>query len=141
MPGIDLSDVNQLREMAARLEELQQQGLNDAEIERQLEREQADQRRQLQTARGALNADTITPGQQPDQDPIEAAFAAGKNAGARGSQAAFKAFVDTTFAAAGRGDPRVTTQGTVDTETNERWLADAHERQTRNKERSSFVPR
>jgi hypothetical protein len=141
MPGIDLSDVNQLREMAARLEELQAQGLNDAEIERRLEAEQVEQRRQLQTARGALNADTITPGQQPDQDPVEAAFAAGKAAGGRGSQGAFKAFVDTTFAAAAAGDPRVTTQGTVDTETRERWLGDAHERQVRNRDASNFTPK
>jgi hypothetical protein len=138
MPAIDL---NELREQAARLEELQRQGLNDAEIQRRLEQEQVQQRRQLQANRGALNADAMPPGAEPEQDPIEAAFAAAKSAGARGSAAAFRGYVDTLFAAAAAGDERVAHSGTVNTEVRERWLAQAHQRQVGNRDASTFVPR
>jgi TolA-binding protein len=138
---MDLGDLNQLREMAARLEELQQQGLNDAEIERRLEQEQVAQRRQLQQARGALNADSAAPGTEPTEDPLAAAMAAGKAAGGRGSDDAFRAYADRLFASAAAGDDRVAHRGTVDHETRERWLQQARQRQVANRDRSSFTPK
>jgi hypothetical protein len=101
----------------------------------------ADQRRQLQSARSALNADAAPPGEMPDVDPYESALAAANRAGPRGSDRAFQAGVERIFEAAQAGDPRVMTQGTVDAKTREDWMAQAHERQAANRERSGWTRR
>jgi hypothetical protein len=134
-------DLNVIREQAARIEELQHQNLSDAEIQRQLEQEQIAQRRQLQQARGALNADALPPGSEPQGDPIDDAIRAGHFAGRRGSDAAMRAYVDKLFAAAQRGDARVMSQGIVTSETREAWMADAHQRQVANREASGWTNR
>jgi hypothetical protein len=51
-----------------------------------------------------------------------------------------EAGLEKLFSAAQAGDPRVTTQGTVDRETAERWHADAVRRQVANRDRSNFTP-
>ena len=101
----------------------------------------ADARSSLQQARGAMNADAASPGQEPTGDPIEEALRAGKAAGRRGSDDAMKGYVDSLFARAAQGDPRVMHDGTVTHEVREKWLGQAHERQVANRDKSNFIPR
>jgi hypothetical protein len=133
-----------LREIAQRLAE----GQTISEIGAELDgppgptpEEQAAtaQRRQLQDARGALNAEAAPPGQEPDQDPIAHGFRAADASGhQRGSDGRMEAYLQSVFTAAQAGDPRVVTQGVVDQETCERWHADAHKRQIANRDQSSM---
>jgi hypothetical protein len=95
------------------------------------------QRRQLQDARSALNADAASPGEEPDEDPIDRAFHAADASGhQRGSDGRVEAFVSKLFEAAQAGDPRVAHQGTVTEEVKQGWMRDAHERQIANRDRS-----
>ena len=94
-----------------------------------------EQRRQLQDARGALNAESVSPGQEPDEDPVSRGFALADQSGhRRGSDARAQAYLGAVFEAAQRGDPRVVNDGVPDRETNERWMADAHRRQIANRD-------
>ena len=96
-------------------------------------------RRDLQQARGALNAEAAPPGQEPDTDPIDAAFRAADESGyQRGSDMRMATYVDGIFRAAKAGDPRVMTQGVPDQETRERWHEAAHKRQISNRDASSM---
>ena len=98
------------------------------------------QRRQLQDARGALNAESAPPGQEPEEDPVEGMIQAARRSGSpRGSQGYIDAGLERLFAAAQAGDARVVTQGTVDRETAERWHRDGVQRQVANRERSGFT--
>jgi hypothetical protein len=100
----------------------------------------AAQRRSLQEQRGALNAEAAPPGQEPEADPVEGMIAAARRSGApRGSERYMEAGFESLFAAAQAGDARVTTQGTVDRETAERWHGDAIQRQVRNRDRSGVT--
>jgi hypothetical protein len=95
----------------------------------------ADQRRNLQQARGALNAEAAPPGQEPDEDPVARGFALADQSGhRRGSDARAEAYLGAVFEAAQAGDPRVMTQGVVDQATRERWHEDAHRRQIANRD-------
>jgi hypothetical protein len=97
----------------------------------------ADNRRQLQEARGALNAESASPGQEPDVDPVSRAFKVADESGAqRGTDARMQAYTEALFEAAQRGDPRVVHDGTVDDATKQRWMAEAHRRQIANREQS-----
>jgi hypothetical protein len=99
----------------------------------------AAQRRALQEQRGALNAESISPGQEPEADPIDRAFKLADESGAqRGSDLRMQRFVEGIFEAAQRGDPRVVHDGTIDAETRQRWHADAHRRQIANREQSGM---
>lgn len=101
----------------------------------------AAERRNLQAARSALNAEGAPPGQEPQGDPIVEANALGMQAGGRGSDRAMEAYVSRVFGAAEAGDPRVVSQGTVSQEQREQWIAQAQERQTRNRDNSGFTQR
>jgi hypothetical protein len=98
-------------------------------------------RRQLQDARGALNAEAAPPGQEPEADPIDEALAAGRAAGPRGSERAMAAHFEKVIEAAHKGDPRVMSVGVVDAETRERWMADARDRQMANRDQSGAAHR
>ena len=99
------------------------------------------QRRDLQAARGALHAEGFSPGQEPEADPVDAALVDGRTAGGRGSDRAMEAYANRIFAAAAEGDPRVSSQGVVTSETREAWMADAHQRQIANRDRSGMAHR
>jgi hypothetical protein len=101
----------------------------------------ARERRDLQQARGALNAEAFPPGQEPEGDPVDEALVAGRSAGGRGSDQAMEAYASHIFAAAQAGDPRAMSQGTVDSETRERWMADAHKRQVANRDQGGMIHR
>jgi len=93
----------------------------------------------LQSARSALHAEAAPVGQEPDTDPIDAAFRAADQSGyQRGSDNRMATYVESIFQAAKAGDPRVMTQGVPDQETRERWHADAHKRQIANRDASSM---
>jgi hypothetical protein len=97
-------------------------------------------RRSLQEQRGALNAEAAPPGAEPQQDPVEAMIAAARRSGApRGSERYIEAGLERLFEPALAGDARVTSQGTVDRQTAERWHDDAIQRQVANRERSGFT--
>jgi hypothetical protein len=99
----------------------------------------AENRRQLQAARGALNAESASPDEQPAIDPIDDAFATAEQSGhQRGSDGRMQAYVERLFAAAAAGDPRVVNQGTIDDETRQRWHDQAHQRQIANRQKSEF---
>jgi hypothetical protein len=106
-----------------------------------LEHPGADQRRHLQDARGALNAEAAPPGQEPDIDPIDEAHVKGRTAGPRGSEAAMGAYFEQVIEAAHKGDPRVMSVGVVDADTRERWMADARTRQMANRDQSGAAHR
>jgi hypothetical protein len=58
----------------------------------------AAQRRQLQDARGALNAEAAPPGQQPDEGPIDRAFKLADESGhQRGSDNRMAAYIEGIF--------------------------------------------
>jgi hypothetical protein len=96
-----------------------------------------EQRRSLQDARGALNAEALPPGQEPTSDPVEDGFRAADASGhQRGSDGRMDAYLQNVFQAAQRGDPRVVHEGTVDDATRRRWHQDAHRRQIANREQS-----
>jgi hypothetical protein len=88
----------------------------------------------LQDARRTLSGDGGPGGTVPDADPIVSGLKAGHDAGGRGSDRAFQAYVNEVFAGAVAGDPRVVSRGTVDAETNERWMAEARARQVANRD-------
>jgi hypothetical protein len=99
----------------------------------------AENRRQLQAARGALNAEAAPPGQEPDVDPIGRAFKVADESGhQRGTDGRMQAYVEGLFEAAAQGDPRVVHDGTIDDETRRRWHDDAHRRQIANREASGM---
>jgi hypothetical protein len=94
-------------------------------------------RRQLQDARGALNAEAAPPGTEPDEDPIARGFKLADESGhQRGSDGRAEAYLNAVFAAAQRGDPRVVHEGTVSDEVRQRWHQDAHQRQIANRQQS-----
>ena len=138
MPTNDPYDVHEIARLLS-------EGKSMTEIATALDGAQADQaaaaqRQQLQNQRSALNADSAPPGQQPVEDPVEGMIAAARRSGApRGSQRYVDAGIERLFAAAQEGDPRVASQGTVDSETRERWAQDANDRQAANRERSGFT--
>jgi hypothetical protein len=68
---------------------------------------------------------------------IQAARASGSP---RGSDRYIEAGLERLFTAAQAGDARVTTQGTLDRATIERWHDDGVRRQVANRERSKFTP-
>jgi hypothetical protein len=144
-------DLARVKEQAARIKELQDQGYSDATVQEIVERESdvaaqqygysnaAAARTQLQEQRGALNADAASPGEEPAIDPIDDAFAAAEQSGhQRGSDARAQAYFDKLFAAAAAGDERVVSQGTLDRQTVERWRDQAHKRQIANRDRSGM---
>jgi hypothetical protein len=90
----------------------------------------------LQEARRNLSGEGGPGGTVPEADPITAGMRAGHDAGGRGSDRAFQAYLDEVFSAAVAGDPRVVSRGTVDAETNERWAAEARARQVANRDNS-----
>jgi hypothetical protein len=97
----------------------------------------AESRRQLQAARGALNAESASPGEMPDVDPIGRAFKIADESGhQRGTDGRMQAYVEGIFEAAQRGDPRVTHEGVVTDEVRRRWHDEAHRRQIANREQS-----
>lgn len=98
-------------------------------------------RRQLQDARGALNAEAAPPGQEPTSDPVEDALRAGQAAGPRGSDRAVGAYFESIVQAANAGDPRVMSQGVVNSETRDRWHEDARQRQMANRDQSGAAHR
>jgi hypothetical protein len=99
----------------------------------------AENRRQLQEARGRLNAESASPAEQPSADPVGDAFHAAEQSGhSRGSDARAQVYFDKLFAAAAAGDERVVSQGVVSEETKQRWMADAHRRQIANREQSGL---
>lgn len=103
--------------------------------------EGAQQRRDLQQQRGALNAEAFPPGQEPAGDPVSDALQAGRAAGGRGSDAAMEGYLNVVIDAAQKGDPRVSSQGTVTGETREQWLDDARKRQIANRDNSGMTHR
>jgi hypothetical protein len=137
-----------------RAEELKAQGYSDSRVSAVLDQEAAAAdraaqqyghenakaaRTTLQQARGALNADAASPGQEPEADPVERAFKLADESGAqRGTDARMQAFVEGIFEAAQRGDPRVMSQGVVTDETKRRWMDDAHRRQLGNRNASGM---
>jgi hypothetical protein len=99
----------------------------------------AAQRRQLQDARSALNAESAPPGQEPDVDPVARAFQAADESGfQRGSDQRMQTFVEHIFEAAQSGDPRVAHEGVMTDEVRRRWHEDAHRRQIANREQSGM---
>jgi hypothetical protein len=99
----------------------------------------ADNRRQLQEARGALNAEAASPGEIPDVDPIGRAFKLADESGhQRGTDGRMQAYVEGLFEAAAQGDPRVMHEGTIDDATRRRWHDEAHRRQIANREQSGM---
>jgi hypothetical protein len=81
-------DLAKMRELAARADELEGQGYSPTQVESIIDREQAEaaaRRTSLQEQRGALNADAAPPGQEPDADPYDSAFAAARATGAAGA--------------------------------------------------------
>jgi hypothetical protein len=99
----------------------------------------AENRRQLQVARGALNAESASPGEMPDVDPIGRAFKVADESGhQRGTDGRMAAYVEGIFAAAQAGDPRVMHEGTVDDATRRRWHDEAHRRQIANRAESQM---
>jgi hypothetical protein len=99
----------------------------------------AENRRQLQVARSALNAEAMPPGTEPDEDPVQRAFKLADESGAqRGSDARVQAYTEALFEAAQRGDPRVVSEGVVDDATKQRWMAEAHRRQIANRAESQM---
>lgn len=97
------------------------------------------QRRQLQDARGALNAEAAPPGQEPDEDPVVRAFKLADQSGfQRGSDGRMQAFTEALLEAAQRGDARVVHQGTIDDATRRRWHEDARRRQVANRDASQM---
>jgi hypothetical protein len=93
------------------------------------------QRRQLQEARGALNAEAAPPDQEPDEDPIERGFKLADQSGHwRGCDGRAQAYLEGIFEAAQRGDQRVVHEGTIDDETRRRWHADGLRRQLANRD-------
>jgi hypothetical protein len=93
----------------------------------------------LQSARGALHAESVAPGQQPNEDPIDSAFRAADQSGyQRGSDERMQTFVEGIFEAARAGDPRVMTTETPDQATREQWHEAARKRQIANRDASSM---
>jgi len=105
-----------------------------------LEDPAADQRRQLQDARGALHAETFAPGQEPVADPIDQALHAGAQF-PRGSDQAMQAYLGPILEAAHAGDPRVAATGVVDSDINRQWSEAAHARQIANRNESGAAHR
>ena len=97
-------------------------------------------RRALQEARSNLNADAAPPGAEPESDPIDRALHAGRQF-PRGGDQAMEAYAQEIFNAAQQGDPRVTTQGVVDSDTNRAWSEAAHRRQIANRNESGAAHR
>jgi hypothetical protein len=124
-----------------RAEELKAQGYSDSQVSAVLDQEAAAAdraaqayghesakaaRSTLQAARGNLNADAASPGEEPDADPVERAFKMADESGAqRGSDARMQAYLDGVFAAAQRGDARVVHEGVMTDEVRRRWHKDA----------------
>jgi hypothetical protein len=99
----------------------------------------ADNRRQLQEARGALNADSASPGEMPDVDPIGRAVKLADESGhQRGTDGRMQAYVEGLSEAAAQGDPRVVHDGTIDDATRRRWHDEAHARQIANRNASGM---
>ena len=99
-------------------------------------------RRDLQTARSALNAESAPPGQEPQADPYESAFAAARRSGGpRGSDRYMEAGLSKLFEAAAAGDPRVASEGVPRRETLECWHQDGIERQIANNQRQEWSGR
>jgi hypothetical protein len=89
--------------------------------------------------RARLTSESAPPGTLPDEDPVEAGWKAGHAAGRPGSEQAFAAMTEKLFQAAQAGDPRVVHTGTVDEATRQRWQAERHQRDVRNRERRREV--
>jgi hypothetical protein len=137
-----------------RAEELKAQGYTDSQVSAVLDQEAAAAdraaqayghesaqaaRTTLQSARGALNADAASPGEQPDEDPVARAFKLADESGAqRGSDQRMEAYTVALFEAAQAGDPRVSHQGVVTEEVKQRWMEDAHKRQISNRDQSQM---
>jgi hypothetical protein len=132
-------DLSKLREDAAKLA-TSTESSNDSVAPAPQAPDVSAQRRSLQEQRGALNAEAAPPGQEPVADPIDAALHAGRQY-ARGSDQAMEAYAQEIFNAAQAGDPRVVSQGVVDSDTRERWAADAHSRQVANRDQSGMAHR
>jgi hypothetical protein len=99
----------------------------------------AENRRQLQEARGRLNSDAAGPGEMPDVDPVARAFRAADESGfQRGSDQRMQTFVEHIFEAAQSGDPRVAHEGVMTDEVRRRWHEDAHRRQIANRDASGM---
>lgn len=130
-------DVNEIARLLSK-------GKSMTEIATALDGPQVDQaaaqgRRDLQQARGALNAESARPGQEPDEDPVSRAFKLADESGhPRGSDGRAQAFTEAIFEAAQRGDPRVVHEGTIDDATRRRWAEEAHRRQISNRDASSM---
>jgi hypothetical protein len=107
MPGYDVTEIARLLS----------EGKSMTEIATALDGPQVDQaaatqRRQLQDARGALNAESAPPGTEPEADPVESMIDAARRSGSpRGSQGYIDAGLSKLFEAARAGDPRVTAPG------------------------------
>jgi hypothetical protein len=128
-----------------RAEELKAQGYSDSQVSAVLDQEAeaaAANRRSLQEQRGHLNADAVSPAEQPAIDPIDDAFATAEQSGhQRGSDGRMRAYVERIFAAAAQGDERVMHQGVISEEVKQRWMGDAHRRQIFNRDKSEFRAR
>lgn len=132
-----------------RAEELKAQGYSDSQVSAVLDQEAvaadrvaqqyghesaAGARSSLQKARGALNADSHSPGSEPTADPYESAFQAARaSGGRRGDDRYVQAGLEKLFEAAQAGDARVASNGVPDRQTLDRWGADARERLARNR--------
>lgn len=130
-------DLSKLREDAQKIAEPPRTPESGQALE---EDPRAAQRRQLQDARGALNAEAAPPGQEPVADPIDAAVHAGRQH-PRGSDQAVEAYLNEIIPAALAGDERVVSQGVVTDETKRRWMDDAHRRQVANRNQSGAAHR
>ena len=133
MPSIDLS---QLREDAQKLAAPSR----TPESGQVLEDPGAVGRRQLQDARGALNAEAAAPGQEPDTDPVDAAFAAAQRY-PRGSEERMGAYFEKMVEAAHAGDPRAMARGAMNDETRQAWHEAAQQRQVANRDQSGAAHR
>jgi hypothetical protein len=133
-------DLSKMREDAAKLEASPRTPESGTVVEPAQPSDVAAARRSLQDQRGALNAEAAPPGQEPEADPIDKALHAGRQY-ARGSDQAMEAYAQEIFNAAQAGDPRVVSQGVVDSDTRERWAADAHSRQVANRDQSGMAHR
>lgn len=105
-----------------------------------LEAPGAEQRRSLQDVRGALNAESAPPGQEPDEDPVDSAMHAGQQH-PRGSERAMGAYFEKMVEAAHAGDPRAMNRGVVDDDARERWHEAAQQRQMANRNKSGAAHR
>jgi hypothetical protein len=100
------------------------------------------QNQALQEARGRLNSGSVAPGEEPDPDPVLASFDAANRVritgGGREQQMA--AYLENLFAAAKRGDPRVSAPSMFQVP-REEWMAQAKARQVAMHERQRLVER